>query len=72
MVGVSVTLGGTTFVRPVPNFPEFKIWNAQGACQKETGKPWHRQRHKITITEYVNTFFTCGVGGAEALLAVVV
>jgi len=45
MVDVDVALeigGGTAFVTPVPNLPEFKI------------------------------FFTCGVGGAEAPLVVVV
>jgi hypothetical protein len=58
-MGVSVDLeigGGTAFATPVPNLPEFKICNAQGACQREMGKARHRPRHKITM--YVNTFFT--------------
>jgi len=41
MVGVSVALeigGGTAFVTPAPNLPEFRICNAEGACQKETAK----------------------------------
>ena len=68
MVDVDVALeigGGTAFVTPVPNLPEFKIYNAQGACQKE-------QHPRPGLKKCVNTFFTCGVGGAEAPLVVVV
>lgn len=41
MEGVSVALeigGGTAFVTPAPNLPEFRICNAEGACQKERAK----------------------------------
>ena len=55
--------GGTALVTPVPNLPEFKIWNAGGACQKESDK--RRADRKIS------TFFTCGVEGPETPLAVV-
>jgi hypothetical protein len=68
VVGVDVVLeigGGTAFVTPVPNLPEFKIYNAQGACQKE-------QDPRPELKKCINTLFTCGVGGAEAPLLVVV
>lgn len=31
-----VVEGGTALVTPVPNLPEFKIWNAGGACKRVT------------------------------------
>ena len=54
--------GGTAFVTPVPNLPELKIYNAQDACQN--------LRHMSK--KCVNTFFTWGVGGAEAPLVATV
>jgi hypothetical protein len=73
MVGVSEDAleigGGTAFVTPVPNLPEFKICNAQGACQKEVTKVG---LHVTKRRECVNTFFTCGVGGPATPLVVVV
>jgi hypothetical protein len=70
MVGVSVALeigGGTAFATPVPNLPEFRICNAEGACQKAKAASTSYSKKKC-----VNTFFTCGVGGPLAPLVVVV
>jgi hypothetical protein len=41
VVGVEAALeigGGTAFVTPVPNLPEFKIYNAQGAWSERDNR----------------------------------
>lgn len=69
-VGVSVAFemgGGTAFVTPVPNLPEFKICNAQCACQKKCPKGTAKAvaaSHSKEIRKYLLYLRRRGTGSA--------